>query len=409
MAEPATIPNPFTPAVVEDPYSVHAALREAGVAQIPGTDIFAVARAADVEYVLMHPELFSNIVALDPRTVPPDVYAKARLTGALPGSDPPEHNQYRILVGRHFSAQGVRPLEDRIRAIVDGLIDPWIDDGTVELASQFATPLTVEVFVELLGIKDEDVPRVKRWVDYTIENMSASVGMLTPERAQYVARQVAEFSDWLLALAHDRRAHPRDDLLTHVVTTPMPGLGNRPLLDQEIRGMLMTLLMGGTETTLNMICSGMWLLLTHPDQYAEVLADFTLIPNFVEEALRFESPVQGLFRRALADAEVGGVTIPAGSRVWVMYGSANRDPRQWQDPDRFDIHRPDAKEHVAFGAGVHYCLGAPLARMEGRIAFEQLFTRLKDIRFAEGRNDFRHGPSHVIRGFRELWLAFEKR
>jgi cytochrome P450 len=400
--------NPFTPEAVEHPYPVHELLRAGGVVNLPGTDIYAVSRHDDVEFVLMHPERFSNVVAADPRTIPPEEYAILRMNGSLPGSDLPEHNQYRMLVGRQFSAHGIRPLEERVRAIIDGLIDTFIDGGEVELSSQFATPLTVYVFVELLGIGDEDVPRIKHSVDYTIEAMSAAVGMLTPERTAEVQREVASFSDYLLELAHGRRAAARADLLTHIVTTPMAGLGDRVMTDREIRGMLMTLLMGGTETTLNMICSGMWLLLTHPEQMAEVMADYSLIPNFIEETLRHESPVQGLFRRTLEDTEVGGVTIPVGSRVWVMYGSANRDPGQWPTPDTFDIHRADAKDHMAFGAGVHYCLGAPLARVEGRVAFEQLFTRLRNIRFAPGRNDFRHGPSHVIRGFRELWLEFDR-
>ncbi|MFN0094683.1 MAG: cytochrome P450 [Dehalococcoidia bacterium] len=397
--------NPFTLEHVESPWDTHAALREAGVTLIPGTDIFAVSRHEDVEYVLMHPDRFSNLVGVNLAELPPELRERARQTGALPASDPPEHNHYRAIVGRQLSARGVAPLESRVREIINGLIDTFAAEGSVELSKQFATPLTVLVFVEQMGIPPEDVPQVKEWVDCTIDAMSAAVGMLTPERTKEVMEGGQALRRYLVALARDRAANPRDDLLSHIVSTEMPGFGGRTLHDQELEGMLVTLMMGGTETTLNMICSGIWLLLNHPDQMADLVSDRSLIPNFVEEVLRIESPVQGLFRRTLEDTVVGGVTIPARSRVWVMYGSANRDPDLWDDPTRFDIHR-HIKDHYAFGAGVHYCVGAPLARIEGRVAFEQLLSRLRDLRFAPGRNTFRHGPSHVIRGFRELWLEF---
>ena len=398
--------NPFTPEHVEDPWETHAGLRAHGVYAIPGTDIYAVSRAADVERVLMHPELFSNITGVNVRELPPDLQLRARQNGSLPGSDPPEHNHYRAVVGRQLSARGVAPLEARVREIVDMLIDGFARAGVVELSRQFATPLTVHVFVEQMGIPAQDVPQVKEWVDCTIDAMSAAVGMLTPERVKEVQEGGQALRRYLVELAHARGEAPHDDLLSHIVTTPMPGMGGRVMHDQELEGMLVTLMMGGTETTLNMICSGMALLLAHPEQLRELVDDYSLIPNFVEEVLRIESPVQGLFRRAMVDAEVGGVTIPAGARVWVMYGSANRDPDLWDDPARFDIHR-QVRDHYAFGAGVHYCVGAPLARVEGRVAFEQLLTRLKAIRFDPKRNTFQHGPSHVIRGFKELWLEFE--
>ena len=399
--------NPFTPAHVECPYPVHDALREAGVHRLDDGTVL-VSRYQDVEYVLMHPELYSNLVHLDRSRTDAAAYAKARCTGALPSSDPPEHNYYRTIVGRTLSAHGVRPLEGRIQEIVDELIDAFVADGEVELIHQFGAPLTVAVFVEQMGIPDADVPQVKAWVDCTMDAMSAAVGMLTPERTREVLDSGVEFRKYLVELAHERRLNPKDDLLSTIVTAEMPGFGGREMDDQELQGMLVTMLMGGTETTLNMIGSGMWLLLTHPEQMQAVVDDRSLLPAFIEESLRNESPVQGLFRRAIVDTEIGGVQVPAGSRMFVMYGAANGDPERFAEPRRFDIHRKDAKEHMAFGAGVHYCVGAPLARMEGRVAFDRLLTRLKNVRFTEGKNAFGHGPSHVIRGFRELWLTFDR-
>ncbi len=399
--------NLFTPEHVECPYPVHDGLRAEGVYRLPESNTFLVSRHEDVEHVLMRPDLYSNLVGADPAVLTAEQYARARLNGSLPGSDMPEHNHYRALVGRQFSARGVQPLEGRIREIVDGLIDPFAGRGRVELCHEFATPLTVLVFVEQMGIPDGDVERVKYWVDCTIDAMAIAVGLLSPERVAEVTREGEAFRRYLLNLAAERRRNPTGDLLSHIVNTEMPGMGDRVMSEQELTGMLVTLLMGGTETTLNMICSGMWLLLNHPEQMAELVADFSLIPSFIEETLRVESPVQGLFRRALVDSEVAGVHVPAGSRLFVMYGAANGDPERWHEPREFDIHRPQAKDHLAFGAGIHYCIGAPLARMEGRVAFERLLRRLRNLRFSPEKNDFRHGPSHVIRGFGELWLDFD--
>ncbi len=400
--------NPYQADVIECPYPMHERMREQGVYHLESADTYVVSRWDDLQFVLKHSELFSNLGGLDPHGRSEEEVARARQTGSLPGSDPPEHTHYRRLAGPWLSMRGLRSFEPTAYAIIDGLIDRFIDDGEVELARQFSTPLTVLVFVELMGIADEDIPQVTSWVDDTIEAMGAGFGLVEPERLTELRASGADFRRYLLGLAEERRRNGRGDLLTHLVTEPLAGFDGRTLHEQELQGMLVTLLMGGTETTLNMIDSGMWLLLEHPQLLAEVRADHSLIPNFVEETLRIESPVQQLGRRAVVDTEIGGVPIPAGSRISIFYAAANRDPTEWPEPDAFDIHRDEAKRHVGFGAGVHYCIGAPLARMEGRIAFERLLTRLTNIRYSPAKNDFTHGPNHVIRGFKELWLEFEK-
>ncbi len=407
MTTPATL-NPYHTDVIECPYPMYERMRETGVYHLESADVWIVTRWDDVQFVLKRADLFSNLSGLEPHGLPPEQLRLARETGALPASDPPEHSHYRRLAGPWLSLRGLQPFEPRVRAVIDGLIDRFIDDGEVELGKQFSTPLTVLVFVELMGIGDEDILRVTGWVNDTIEIMGAAFGLVERERLAELSASGEEFRRYLLALAEDRRRHPRGDMLTHLVTAPMAGFGGRALHEQELQGMLVTLLMGGTETTLNMVDSGMWLLLEHPDLLAEIRADHSLIPQFVEEALRIESPVQQLQRRAITDTEIGGVAVPAGARIAVFYAAANRDPAHWDAPDTFDIHREEAKRHIAFGAGVHYCIGAPLARMEGRIAFERLLTRLANIRYSPGRNDFRHSPNHVIRGFRELWLQFDR-
>ncbi len=408
--------NPFHPEIVEEPYEMHEKLRDAGIVRIEDGR-FLVTRFEDVDFVLRRDDLFSNV----PKTLEqisleashsmeefrekPEI-AAIRETGALPSSDPPEHTEYRKMMGPKLSLRGLAWFEPKVKEIIEDLIDEFIEDGTVELSGQFATPMTVYVFVRLLGIEEEDIPRMTVWVDDTIESMSAAVGMLDSIRIKELEASRNEFMNFLMGLVGQRRKEPRDDLLTFIINHELDAF-KRTLHERELAGMLTTLLMGGTETTLNMICSGMWLLLEHPKVMQEIQEDHSLIPQFVEEALRIESPVQGLSRQAIQDTEINGTLIPKGSFIWVMYAAANRDPKNWNQPDDFNIHREELKQTMAFGKYVHYCIGAPLARMEARIAFTSLLTRLQNIHFSE-KNDFTHGASHVIRGFKEMWLDFEK-
>jgi cytochrome P450 len=229
--------------------------------------------------------------------------------------------------------------------------------------------------------------------------------MIGHERQLECARSYVEFQHYFAAKLEERRREPRDDLMTDLINARVDKI--EPLSIPEMLSILNQLLIAGNETTTNLIASAMMLLLQHPGQMASVVADNSLIPNFVEEALRLESPVQGLFRTAKVDTEVGGVAIPAGSRLVVMYGSGNRDDAHFPDGERFDVHRPNARTHVGFGQGIHFCLGAILARLEGRVAFETLLTRLRNIRLAGGRNDLTHTPSFILRGLKELHLEFD--
>jgi cytochrome P450 len=299
----------------------------------------------------------------------------------------------------------VKQLEPRLQEIAYGLIDAWISAGEVEFVRQFAQPFPLYVFAELMGLPQEDIPQVKRWCDARIERMGGT--LISYERDLACARQVVEFQRYLFQKIAERRAAPRTDLISHMVTAPVEGFGGRLLTTEELISMIDIILLGGNDTTINLLSSGMALLLQHPEQLARVSADLSLIPNFVEEALRVESPVQCLFRTATADTEVGGVRVPRGARLAILYGAANRDAEQFPDPDRFDVGRPNAKMSVAFGAGIHFCLGASLARLEGKVAFKALLTRLGRVRLAAGKNDFRHTLNPVVRGLREVYLEFD--
>ena len=402
--------NPFVPEVLEEPYAVYAELRRRGVYQLPDTIMFILTRFCDVECVLMHPDLFSVHGLTEGLTRDTPEIREIEAQGwpaadVLSKADPPEHTGYRSVVNRPFSAQSVKKLEPRLREIANRLIDACVDNGTVEFVSQFAKPFPLYVFAELMGLPPEDIPQVKLWCDARIERMSGT--MISHEQELACVRRAVDFQHYLFRQIEDRLTTPRDDLISHMVTACVEGFGGRRLTTEELISMIDIILLGGNDTTINLLSSGMALLLQHPDQLALVETDHSRIANFVEEALRVESPVQCLFRTAKDDTQVGGVHIPKGSRLAVMYGAANRDAEQFPDPDRFDVRRPNARMSVAFGAGVHFCLGASLARLEGKVAFEALLTRLNNVRLAEGKNDFRYAINPVIRGLKELHLEFD--
>ena len=296
-------------------------------------------------------------------------------------------------------------LEPSIRAIANELVDAFPAEGPVELLRDFAVPLPLTVIADALGVSRADLDKFKRWSDDSVAPLG---GVLTRERQLECARSIVEFQHYFAERLEERRREPRDDILSDLVNARLDGDDAHPLDTAEMLSILQQLLVAGNETTTNMLASAMMLLLHHPGQMERIRADLSLVPNLVEEALRLESPVQGLFRQAKAATTLGGVAIPAGARLIVMYGSANRDECQYADAATFDVAREDAHSHLAFGRGIHFCLGAALARLEGIVAFETLFSRLREVRLAPGRNDFSHVPSFILRGLKELHLGVAK-
>jgi cytochrome P450 len=258
------------------------------------------------------------------------------------------------------------------------------------------------VIADALGVHRGDMDKFKQWSDDAVAPLG---GLISYERRVECARSLVEFQHYFAARLDERRREPRDDILTDLINARLDGVA--PLDTAEMLNILLQLLVAGNETTTNLIASAMMLLLKNPEQMAALVSDAALIPNLVEESLRMESPVQQLFRQATVDTEIGGVKIPARSIVAACYASANRDDAQFPDADRFDSRRDNARTHLAFGQGVHFCLGAALARLETRIAFELLLERLKNIRLAPNRNDFAHVPSLILRGLRVLYIEFD--
>jgi cytochrome P450 len=312
--------------------------------------------------------------------------------------DPPRHTKLRALISRAFTPRVVANLEPRIRELSRQLLDQTIERGAMDLATDFAVPLPMRVIAELLGVPAEDWPRYKRWSDVILK--IANTFSRDDEAARTIAdyRAVtAEMRAWLPDLIARRRAAHSDDLLTRLVEAEVDG---ERLTPDELLGFVQLLLVGGQETTANLINNAVLCFLENPDQLARLRAAPELLPSAIEEVLRYRSPLHWMPRATCRDVEMHGRVIPAGKLVLPMIGSANRDPKQFPDAGRFDIARAP-NPHLAFGHGIHACLGAPLARLEARIALADFLERVQGFALAtdepwEPRQAFGvHGPSRL--------------
>jgi cytochrome P450 len=372
-----------SPEVLECPYPFFERVRnEAPVHQTP-LGFWLVSRYDDVMAVVRDTERFSSNMRNSFTAPAPSDELRAIQAEAYPSvntlltNDPPSHTQFRALVNKAFTPKRVAQLEGEIRQITNDLIDRWVDGGRVELVSEFAVGLPLTVIADALGVDRADMPAFKRWSDDSVAPLS---GMLSPERQLECARSRVEMQRYMAERCRERETDPRDDLLSDLVQARFDS-GERAgeqLSMPELLNVIEQLLVAGNETTTKLIAAGMLALLEHPAQMTAVRADRSLIPNLVEEALRYESPVQMLPRVAKVDVEVGGVAVPAGSILMMMYGCANRDDAKYPGAAAFDVTRDNARTHLAFGQGPHFCPGAALARSEARIAFELLFDRCAD-------------------------------
>jgi cytochrome P450 len=296
--------------------------------------------------------------------------------------DPPRHTKLRALITSAFTPKSILNLETRIRNLSAGLIDSVIEKGEMDLLEEYAVPLPMKVIAQMLGIPSQDWPQFRRWSD-VILNLSYSVpgGEAGKQAEQQFAAVWDEMSAYLAELLKERRASPKDDLLTRLLEAEVDG---ERLAHDEILGFFQLLLVAGHETTTNLISNTILCLLEYPDQLARIRADPALTGSAVEEVLRFRSPVQWMFRAVKRRLELHDQTIPAGTLILTMIGSANRDPRVFANAGQFDIAR-DPNPHIAFGQGAHFCLGAPLARLEARVAIPDLLGHLRDLEVTEGK------------------------
>jgi hypothetical protein len=391
----------FDPATQEDWFPTYRRLRdEQPVYRMPGTNIHVVTRYDDVLYVLRHQELFPTGSGSTRTAAAREVYETkgwARITPL--STNPPDHRNYRELVDGFFDAKGSLHWQPIIEATIADLLDEIQAAGTADYVEAFALPLPVRVITRVLGFPATDIPQLKAWSSAWVLPFS---GPLTPDQEVWVAEQVVEFQHYIHHHIEAKRAEPGDDVLSSLVDACFGG--DRPLSDHEIITIIDHLYIGGNETTTFALTSALWLLLREPGLYARVRADRSLVEPFIEEALRMESPTQGLYRAVAVDTAIGGVPVPAGATLHIRYGAANRDERMFPDPDTVHLDRANVRRHMAFSLGEHHCPGSGLSRLEQQLALNAVLDRLPDLRLAEGRNDFRHLPGFVLRALNELHI-----
>jgi len=402
------------PEVQSCPYEHYRELHEhLPVHRMPETGFYLVTKYDDLRGVLADHESFSNragfATGLQAERV--DAYQRTlRERGwghvaTLQRTDPPEHDRYRSLLNRVFTARRVREMAPRIDEVTNELIDRFAGRGECEFVDELALPLPGIVIAEQLGLPPDGIATFKRWADAML---ATAMRVLTDEESREAAETELEAQHHLAEVFEARRREPRDDLMSALVHAHVGG-DEEPLSMHELQNLMHQLVTGGFETTTSALAHGMWLLLRHPEQMAMLRADASLMKGFIEESLRIESPVQGLARRTTRDVEVRGVSIPAGSMVLVRYGAGNRDEDQFPDAGRFDITRANSSSHLAFGLGPHYCIGAALARQEMHSAFTHLLARLDDIELAAPVPEPAHHPSMFLLPLKELRLRFRAR
>jgi cytochrome P450 len=388
--------DPYAEAFLQDPYPLlERARRECPVFYYPPMDFWVLTRYDDVARAVSDHETFSNAVW---RTVPRPPRFAGRVPENLMGVsfinlDPPTHTASRKNANKAFTRRLVAQQEPHVRRIAHEAIDGFAAAGEADLMQAFCYPVSLRTIVGLLGLPEADMPDFRRWTEDVFSLMtpgapgaddSTSKPMPDDEVHERYER-VAEAYAYYTAFVDERRAHPTDDLTSAMVHAR--DAAGEPALDTErIVVHLIELTAAGHDTTANLIGNTVAFLDEHPDQRAEVLADPTLLENAVEESLRRRATSPKMFRITTRDVDVRGVRIPAGSAVCLQFGSANHDEERFERPLRFDVHRPNADEHFAFGRGRHFCMGAPLARMEARIALEVLYERLPAIAVVPGHD-----------------------
>jgi len=390
--------NPMDPAFVADPYPTYHRLRAEEPVHHSPLGFWVLTRYEDVVMALRDPRLAKEAIA---------AFVAARFGAPVPAMglsmldrDPPDHTRLRSLVSKAFTPRVVEGLRLHIQQIVDELLERVRGGGSMDLIEQFAYPIPVIVICEMLGVPVEDHERFKGW---SLDIARGLDSILLPPDSDVPRRSIASrnaLADYFLELIATRRTAPRADMLSALIAAEEAG---DKLSENELLATCILLLVAGHETTVNLIGNGTLALLRHPDQLRRLRENPALIGTAVEELLRYDGPVQRTARIPSEDVVIAGHTIGKGEMVMPFVGAADRDPAQFYEPDRLDITRADNR-HIAFGWGIHFCLGAPLARVEGQIAINTLVQRLPKLELATAAPEFRQ--SLTLRGLKSLPVRF---
>ncbi len=354
-----------------------------------------VARYDDVNAVLRDHERMSSVQPRMPGVEQQDLFGEV---ATVLFSDPPTHTRLRRLVSRAFTPKRIKDLDPRIREITNTLLDQVDARGELDIMADLATPLPVMVIAEMLGVPPQEYAQFKHWSDRIVEGDNTPPGMPLPAE---VRQAYADLGGYFAREIERRRREPGEDLVSALVAAHEE---TDALTAAELQAFVVLLLLAGNETTTNLIGNGMLALGRHPEELTRLAGDLALLPGAIEEMLRYDGPVQSTVRYNKEAVEVGDTVIPAGSVVFAILAAANRDPAQFPDPDRFDITRAH-NPHLAFGDGIHFCLGAALARLEGAIAFGSVITRFPKLRLAQPEAAVTYKGSYFLRGLAALPMA----
>ncbi|MEU7118726.1 cytochrome P450 family protein [Streptomyces zaomyceticus] len=406
---PESAPELFTWEFASDPYPAYAWLREHAPVHrttLPsGVEAWLVTRYADARQALADQRLSKNPAHHDESPhakgktgIPGE--RKAELMTHLLNIDPPDHTRLRRLVSKAFTPRRVAEFAPRVQELTDRLIDSFVEKGSADLIHEFAFPLPIYAICDLLGVPEEDQDDFRDWAGMMIRHGGGPRGG--------VARSVKKMRGYLAELIHRKREEPGDDLISGLIKASDHG---EHLTENEAAAMAFILLFAGFETTVNLIGNGMYQLLRHPGQRERLqdsiaAGETGLLETGIEELLRYDGPVEmATWRYATESLVIGGQEVPAGDPVLVVLAAADRDPDRFDGPDTLDLARRD-NQHLGYGHGIHYCLGAPLARLEGQTALATLLTRLPDLRLAADPAELRWRGGLIMRGLRTLPVEF---
>ncbi len=404
--------DPLDPEIMQCPHPWYLSLRrDAPVHFVASRGMWFVTSKDLVEEALLNHDVFSSAFGL-PQMPPPDSVAEEVAAIAAEGwehlptlltADPPEHHYYRRMVARAFTPRFVAQREPEIRQIVADLLAEIPEGEPIEFVEAFAAPLPLHIIAAALGVSDDRIDDFRRWSDQFALTLGAEIDA---DGALEQARSLLEYQRYFVAQLEDRRTNPRDDLITGLVQASNAG-DDEPLSNGAALSIIQQILIAGNETSRKLMTGTLHQLALNPTWWKWFKEDpAARSADLVEEALRFLTPVQSMFRITKTEATLGDYTIPPGSMVVLAFGSANRDEAQFADGEEFNPARENAKSHLAFGSGIHTCLGASLARLQARIALEELANRYAGVTLAED-NDFEYEPSFMLRGLKRLSLVFD--